>query len=129
MVNPLLQLAATRGRMMELLVDRTPAVKQGGRDLIDQAFMTGILSLMPTLIGTPMRDILAQLPLAKPVSDALGERTGVLGDLLSLVESLENEKRDVASEVLQRLPDIDIAYANSCLTRALTWANNLARES
>ena len=25
--------------------------------------------------------------------------------------------------------DINIAYANSCLTRALTWANNLARES
>ena len=127
--NPLFALAATRGRMMELLVDRTPAVKQGGRDLIDQAFMTGILSLMPTLIGAPMRDILAQLPLARPVSDALGEHTGVLGDLLSLVESLENEKRDVASEALKRLPEIDIAYANSCLTRALTWANNLARES
>ena len=58
-----------------------------------------------------------------------GGITGVLGDLLSLVESLENEKRDVASEVLQRLPDINIAYANSCLTRALTWANNLGRES
>ncbi len=128
-VNPLLQLAATRGRLMELLADRTPAVKQGGRDLIDQAFMAGILSLMPTLIGSSMRDILAQLPLAKPVSEALGERTGVLGDLLSLVESLEDEDRDKASAALQRLPDIDITYANNCLTRALTWANNLARES
>ncbi len=128
-VNPLLQLAATRGRLMELLVDKTPAVKQGGRDLIDQAFMAGILSLMPTLIGTSMRDILAQLALAKPVYDALGERKGVLGDLLSLVESLENEDHAKAREVLQRLPYIDTNYANNCLIRALSWANSLARES
>ena len=128
-VNPLLQLAATRGRLMELLVDRTPAVKQEGRDLIDQAFMVGILSLMPTLIGNNMSEILAQLPLAKPVHEALGEHAGVLGDLLSLVEALENEDREMADEALQRLPNIDASYANSCLTRALTWANNLARES
>lgn len=128
-VNPLLQLAATRGRMMELLVDRTPEVKEGGRDLIDQAFMAGILSLMPTLIGTEMSEILAQLPLAKPVHEALGERKGVLGGLLALVESLEAEDKEKAGEALQRLPDIDAAYASSCLIRALTWANNLAREA
>ena len=128
-VNPLLQLAATRGRLMELLIDRTPDVKKGGRDLIDQAFMVGILSLMPTLIGSSMSEILAQLPLARPVLDALGERRGVLGDLLSLIESLENEESETAATVLTRLPAIDTTYANSCLTRALTWANNLARES
>lgn len=128
-VNPLLQLAATRGRLMELLVDRTPNVKEGGRDLIDQAFMVGILSLMPTLIGCSMNEILAQLPLARPVLDALGERLGVLGDLLNLIESLENEEREMAAAALTRLPEIDTTYANSCLTRALTWANNLAREA
>lgn len=128
-VNPLLQLAATRGRLMELLVDRTPDVKGGGRDLIDQAFMVGILSLMPTLIGSSMNEILAQLPLARPVLDALGERHGVLGDLLNLIESLENEDSEKAAAVLTGLPDIDATYANSCLTRALAWANNLAREA
>ncbi len=128
-VNPLLQLAATRGRLMELLVDRTPNVKESGRDLIDQAFMVGILSLMPTLIGSSMSEILAQLPLARPVLDALGERVGVLGDLLNLIESLENEDSEKAAAVLTRLPEIDASYANSSLTRALTWANNLARES
>jgi len=128
-VNPLLQLAATRGRLMELLIDRTPNVKEGGRDLIDQAFMAGILSLMPTLIGSSMNEILTQLPLAPPVLDALGERLGVLGDLLSLIESLENEDSGKAAAVLSRLTEIDATYANSCLTRALTWANNLAREA
>ncbi len=126
-VSPLLQLAATRGRLMELLVDRTPEVRQCGRDLVDQAFMVGILSLMPALLGTGAGAVLAQLPLAAPVHDALGERRGVLGDLLALVEALEDEARDRAAAVLQRLPDIDAACANQCLTRALGWANNLAR--
>ena len=128
-VNPLLLLAATRGRLMELLVDRTPDAAREGRDLIDQAFIVGILSLMPTLIGTGMDEILAQLPLAKPVNEALGAHTGVLGDLLILIEALEETDGEKAGAVLQRLPDIDASYANSCLARALTWANNLARES
>ena len=132
-VNPLLQLAATRGRMMELLVDKTPEAKQGGRDLIDQAYMTGILSLMPTLIGMPMADILAQLPVAPAVQEALSQRDGVLGELLSLVELLEEHHNtdDTArvEALLSRFPAIDARYANTCLAKALTWANNLARES
>ncbi len=128
-VNPLLQLAATRGRLMELLVDKTPDIAAGGRDLVDQAFMAGILSLMPALTGTPISDILAQLPVAKLVADGLSQHTGVLGDLLTLIESLENEDHASAEAILARLPDIDVRYANNCLTRALTWANNLGRES
>lgn len=128
-VNPLLQLAATRGRLMELLVDRTPDAKQGGRDLIDQAYMVGILSLMPTLVCCNMHEILAQLPVVRLVQDALEDRSGPLGDLLSLVEALEADDCAIANKILQRLPDIDTRYANSCLTKALAWANNLARES
>lgn len=127
-VNPLLQLAATRGRLMELLVDKAPEIKEGGRELIDQAFMVGILSLMPTLTSVSMDEVLAQLPVAKPVQDGLLSRGGILGNLLTLIESLENEDHAKADEILARLPDIDAHYANNCLTRALTWANNLARE-
>ena len=128
-VNPLLQLAATRGRLMELLVDKTPDVAKGGRDLVDQAFMVGILSLMPALTGTDINDVIAQLPVVKPVSDALCQHMGVLGDLLTLIESLENDDHAKADSILSRLPAIDAHYANNCLTRALTWANNLGRET
>jgi len=128
-VNPLLQLAATRGRLMELLVDRTAEAKQGGRDLIDQAYMVGILSLMPALVGSNMAEILAQLPVVRPVSEALGAHGGVLGELLGLVEALEEDVGAKADKILNRLPGIDAKYANTCLTKALTWANNLARES
>jgi EAL and modified HD-GYP domain-containing signal transduction protein len=126
-VNPLLQLAATRGRLMELLVNHTPEIEQYGRDLVDQAFMAGILSLMPAILGAKSGEILAQLPLAAPVLEALGERQGVLGDLLTLVEALEEETPDKAAAVLGRLSGIDTARVNACLARALNWANNLAR--
>ena len=127
-VNPLLQLAATRGRLMELLVDKTPEIKEGGRELIDQAFMVGILSLMPTLTSVSIEEVLSQLPVAAPVQEALVKRGGVLGHLLTLIESLENEDHAKAEAMLTHLPDIDAHYANNCLTRALTWANNLARD-
>ncbi|MDR1710174.1 MAG: HDOD domain-containing protein [Candidatus Accumulibacter sp.] len=128
-VNPLLQLAATRGRLMELLVDYTVEVNQFGRDLIDQGFMVGILSLMPAMLGDEAAETLAGLPLPLPVLDALGERLGVLGDLLTFVEALEEVSPAKAAAVAPRLPGIDAPRANACLARALNWANNLARES
>ena len=127
--NPLLQLAATRGRLMELLADYTPEAKQHGRDFIDQAFMVGILSLMPALLGVNASEVLAQLPLAVPVHEALIDRKGVLGHLLTLVESMDDDTgtQTQTADALEYLPTIDVASANGCLTRALGWANNLAR--
>ncbi len=131
-VNPLLQLAATRGRLMELLVDRPHEAVQISRELIDQAYMVGILSLMPVLLGIQMSDILEHLPVAAPVVDALGKRSGLLGELLSLVELLEDARTDAdrlrMQAILEQFPCIDTGYANRCLARALTWANSLARE-
>ena len=134
-VNPLLQLAATRGRLMELLLDRLSEDSPGGRESIDQAYMVGILSLMPALFGSTMPEILAQLPVARPVHDALAARNGTLGDLLSLVEALENspqhspDQATPAPDLLRRLPGIDADHANRCLSAALSWANKLANES
>lgn len=91
--------------------------------------MVGILSLMPALIGNSISELLTQLPVVKQVSEALGDRRGILGDLLSLVEALEEDSGRKAESILARLPGIDARHANSCLTRALTWANNLARET
>ncbi|MDR0379420.1 MAG: HDOD domain-containing protein [Candidatus Accumulibacter sp.] len=125
--NPLMQLAATRGRLMELLVDHTAEVRGCGRDLVDQAFMVGILSLLPAILGDESDEILARMPLAEPVIDALVRRAGVLGNLLALVEAAEEEIPDKATAILRGLPGIDAAYANACLVQALGWANNLAR--
>ena len=80
--NPLLQLAATRGRLMELLAARSHG---GSRELAEQAFMVGIVSLMPALLGVSMPDLLGQLAVAPRVKAALIERSGVHGQLLQIV--------------------------------------------
>ncbi|MDD2335582.1 MAG: EAL domain-containing protein [Geobacteraceae bacterium] len=87
--NPLLETAATRGRMMENLVMKWEPELQD-HDYSDSAFMTGVLSLVDVLLGVPMEEILNQLNLDEEVRLALLERKGVLGSLLLLTEKLEN---------------------------------------
>lgn len=123
--SPLLQLAATRGRLMELLADR---VQPGNREFADQSFMVGILSLMPTLLGMAMPEILAQLPFAQRVGLALTERTGQLGQLLVLVEATEQADAEALDEALRRLPGITARLLDNRLAQAMSWANNLGRE-
>ncbi len=86
--NPLLEMAAVRGRLMELLTEQRWGEPASG-DQADQAFMTGILSLLDVLFEAPMGDIIASLNLTDEVSLALLYREGWLGDLLSLAERLE----------------------------------------
>jgi len=124
-ISPLLQLAATRGRLMELLAD---CVQAGNREFADQAFMVGILSLMPTLLGMAMAEILAQLPFAQRVGLALTERGGQLGQLLTLVEATELADQDALAEAQRRLPAINARLLDSRLAQAMTWANNVGRE-
>src|SRR5262249_39307308 len=59
--SPLLQLAATRGRLMENLAK---IMFGDNQERADQAFMVGILSLMPALFSAPLAEILEPLPLA-----------------------------------------------------------------
>jgi EAL and modified HD-GYP domain-containing signal transduction protein len=125
--NPLLQLAATRGRMMELLAEGLHTANKKEHDLVDQAFMTGILSLMPALLGNSIAEVLAQLPVADRVQLALTGHGGALGKLLALVEITEQDS-PVPDEALSELPGIDAKFLNSCVTQALSWANNLNRE-
>ena len=58
--SPLLQVAALRGRMMELLIEHGPSGDH--RKLADLAFITGILSMMPVALGLPIGSPLAGMP-------------------------------------------------------------------
>lgn len=123
-INPLMQLAATRGRSMELLCAR---IHPGQRDLGDQAFMVGIMSLMPTLFGMPMEDILAQLPIAETVKRALLGEDGELTKLLTLVEASEKNNSESIQKARLCFPAISMEELNACFIKAFSWANNLGQ--
>ena len=85
--SPLLEIAAMRGKLMELLVQSLPA--QGGSERSDRAFMTGILSLIDVLFEVSMAELVDKLNLVHDVRAALLDRSGELGGLLLLAEKLE----------------------------------------
>ena len=125
--SPLLQLAATRGRLMELLAEK---LRGKTPELPEQAFMTGIMSLMPTLLNQSILDILAQLPVAPAIAQALtGEGGGPLTHLLHLAEVSESGDRDMIDILLPQLYGLNQDTLNNALSQALAWANNIGREA
>ena len=124
-VNPLLQLAATRGRVMELIAER---VVPRNREFADHSFMVGIMSLMPALLGMQMADILDQLPVAQRVKQALLDYAGQHGLMLRLVEATEQPDPLALEEQLSHLPAINSDFLGACLTQGLAWANGLGQE-
>jgi EAL and modified HD-GYP domain-containing signal transduction protein len=90
--TPLLMLATTRGRLMELLAQR---LRPGQRPLGDIAFTVGIMSLMDVLFGIPMADIVDQIPVSDEIRAALLTREGFFGELLQLAEHIEQSDDDV----------------------------------
>ena len=101
--TPLLMLASTRARLMELLAQR---LRPGQRQVADVAFTVGIMSLMDALFSVPMADLVEQIPVSEEVAAALVKRSGFFGELLRLAESLERmEEGDVMLPVLGELAD------------------------
>lgn len=124
--NPLLQLAATRGRFLELLAGN---LRPGAREFEDHAFMTGIMSLMPTLLGVPLDEILKGIQLSNEIREAIDNRAGQLGVMLSLAEALEAGDGAACHDLTEQLAGADHLMVNACLTQALTWASNIGREN
>ncbi|WP_153116732.1 EAL and HDOD domain-containing protein [Rhodocyclus tenuis] len=125
-VSPLMQLAATRGRLMELLAEKS---SPGKRELADQAFLVGIMSLMPTLLSVAMTEILEQLPVPLAVAQALSAGDGALGTMLELTEAIEGGEVAAVETALRRLPGLRPRDVNLALAQALAWANSLGVDS
>ena len=126
--SPLMQLAATRAKTMELLMQRHPGKAQQGPDALVQAFMTGILSLVDAAMGVRMEDIIDQLGLIDEVKDAVLQRKGFLGQMLALVESVEAGDFNETARLLQAL-DLKLADINQATLAAIQWVADLDKEA
>jgi len=122
--TPLLMLATTRGRLLELLALR---LRPGQRYLGDIAFTVGIMSLMDTLFGIPMGDIVEQIPVSDEIRAALQQREGFFGQLLELAECIEQaDSDDMALPTLQ-----DLAISGDDMVElemsAFQWSDSVVR--
>lgn len=122
--NPLLNAAAHRGRLMELLVG-TRGAEGGASDQRERAFLVGMLSLAEALLRRPLVGLLADLQLEPAVEAALLSGEGELGRLLSLVVGLERgELAKFEGELASR--DLDFAALQQIDNDAYAWVHGLA---
>jgi EAL and modified HD-GYP domain-containing signal transduction protein len=126
-MSPLLMLATTRARLMELLAQR---LRPGQRNVADIAFTVGIMSLMDALFSMPMADIVEQIPVIDEVSGALLGRSGFFGELLRLAESIERmeEGEDLVTPALHELAMSGDDLAELEMS-AFEWSDNVVRYS
>ena len=123
--NPLMQLAAARGRQMELLsaaIDPIPDIPE----LADNAFIIGLFSLLNALVNLPMNDILKEITLQDEIVDALtdSDKKSVLGRLLSAIIAGEEGDFDKATQILSDFKISPVIHAKSQVT-AYHWASRI----
>jgi len=126
--SPLMQLAATRAKTMELLSQRHPDRSHHTEDAKDRAFMTGILSLVDAVLGMKMEEIIGQLGLIDEVKNAVLQRDGFLGQLLTLVEKVETGDFSAVSDLLEQT-GLTLADLNRAELEAMQWASSLGEEA
>lgn len=120
--TPLLQVAALRGRMLEVLVEH---LRPRDAALAGQAFITGLMSMMPAALGLPMNEIFEQITLEQEIVAALQSYQGLLGKMLALIECYDAEDADGCDQILAGFlgTGLDRNMLNACLMDSLRWIN------
>nr|WP_246270151.1 EAL domain-containing protein [Paraburkholderia solisilvae] len=117
--DPLLQLAATRARFMELAVARLP---EAGRDESDAAFLTGVFSFVDAVFGGSLATTLNVLMLTRPIRDAIEHHAGTLGMLLTVIEAVERGAWDDVGKTCQKLAPLTTDEVAELALNAAAWA-------
>jgi EAL and modified HD-GYP domain-containing signal transduction protein len=126
LASPLLQLATTRGKLLELMSLEVYPLDVSGAE---RAFTVGIMSLADALFSMPMADILDNVELAPDVRAALLERAGDLGAMLDVVERLE--KADTGrcfTQALRRL-GLTSKQVREIELAAFDWVSELVHDA
>lgn len=122
--SPLLMAATTRGKLLELLAEK---LKPQNRTTADIAFTVGIMSHMDALFCVTMDDLLKQFAVADEVRDALLERKGFCGDLLRLVECLE-QMEEKSADLMPVLNSLHLTVEDlySLQLAAFEWTSEIS---
>jgi EAL and modified HD-GYP domain-containing signal transduction protein len=124
-MTPLLMLATTRGRLLELLAHK---LRPQQSHIAEVAFTVGIMSLMDTLFGVHMEEILKQIRVNDEVGAALLNRTGFFGELLKLAECIERIE-ELQDQILPTLRQLAISpdELTELELAAFEWSDTVVR--
>lgn len=124
--DPLLQLAATRARFMELA---TAILPEAGPSEEDAAFLVGVFSFVDAVFGGALDDALEVLRLPKPIRAAITQREGVLGRLLDVIEALERGDWAAVDMACANLAPLDASAVAALALTSAEWAGMADRNA
>jgi EAL and modified HD-GYP domain-containing signal transduction protein len=126
LTSPLLQMATTRGRLLELM---SQALRPGDVASAETAFTIGMMSLMDALLAIPMAGILQRVDVSFEVKAALLDHAGDYGAMLSVAEELEGKQcgRSLA-RALDRL-GLSVKQIREIELAAFEWVRELGADS
>lgn len=119
----LLARTALRARRLELLA----RARGLDRATQERAFLAGMFSLLGTLFGLPLTEILTPLKLNASLSGAVLDHEGELGRLLQIVECAENADQAALNPLLGDL-NIGVAEFNLITLEASQWMLGVINE-
>lgn len=124
--SPLLQMATTRGRLLELM---SLTLRPGDVAGAEAAFTIGMMSLMDALLSLPMDRILERVDVSQEVKAALLGRAGDYGAMLSVAEELEGKQCGVSlKRALDKL-GLSVKQIREIELAAFDWVRGLGAES
>jgi c-di-GMP-related signal transduction protein len=124
--DPLLQLAATRARFMELAAAIVP---EAGPSEEGAAFLVGVFSFVDAVFGGSIDSALEVLRIAKPIRAAIAHREGVLGRLLDVIEALESGDWATVDMACASLAPLDLGAVAELGLTAAGWAGTADRNA
>lgn len=122
--SPLLPRAALRASLMESMAKR----KQLSHDQQDNAFMTGMFSMLEALFGVPLSEIIGPLNLSEDVVRSLTTGEGNLGGLLAVVKASETAPGPALAAALEAAAITHEVWA-AALVDAVRWTVQVSREA
>ncbi len=121
--DALMQTATLRGKLLEFIAI---ADRPHDKNHQDRAFMVGTLSLLDTLLGIEMAELVSSLSIQKDMSEALLNRRGYLGRQLELIEAHEKGEFEKVSAMLSELGFLSISEFTKMELEAAAWANRIS---
>lgn len=112
----LLTLGLSRARMCEVIGEKL------GRPDSDSFFTVGIFSVLDALADRPMEDVVQALPLSTDVVEALVDRSGLKGQVLTAAIAYERAEWDDLPAMGIPAADVSAAYLES-----IDWASAMSR--
>ena len=121
--DALMQTATVRGKLLDSIAI---ADRPHDKNHQDRAFMVGVLSLLDTLLGIEMSELVSTLSIQKDMSEALLTRRGSLGYQLTLIEAYEKGESEIVLSMLPELGFLSMEEFIRLELEATAWAHRIS---